>query len=89
MLAAKLHEEQGLKGKHRPSRCLLAVPAVVCLLAQMTGCVTSEQSRYLRHLNAVVSQGPAANDDVAVAFALDGHADDDESELASAAADNR
>ena len=40
----------------------------------LTGCVGSEQAAYLRTLNAIVEPGPAPNDDVAAAFALDSYA---------------
>ncbi len=47
---------------------LAAILATAGLAA--TGCVPSARSAYSRHLSATVSQGPAANDDVAMTFGL-------------------
>ncbi len=36
------------------------------------GCVQAEKTRYMRHLTTLARPGPPANDQIAIAFGLDG-----------------
>ena len=54
------------------SRTRLAFAGVSAALF-MSGCTTSEKSLFEDHLNLTIAQGPAAQDDVAIAFHLDEH----------------
>ncbi len=36
------------------------------------GCVQAERTRYMRHLTTLVRPAPPANDEIAIAFGLDG-----------------
>ena len=72
---------------HRMLRRLIAAIAVALPAALLTGCVASEQAAYLRQLNAIVEPGPAASDDVAVAFALGEYAPGRDNALAIAEGD--
>lgn len=61
-----------LTARHAISFARLPVCATLCIAFVVgSGCASSERALYQEHLSATVSPGPAASDDVIIAFGLD------------------
>jgi hypothetical protein len=67
---------------HRLARTLILL-GIAAAAVSLSACAAAEKPRYARHLSAVTSPGPAANDELALAFGLD-RLDDKPALLASA-----